>query len=61
MKPVSNTMNPNPSHNQRNGTTQQLQGRLNVKVRHKQEGTYLRVILDKMGGISLNFMPREQL
>ena len=61
MKPFCNEMNPNPSHNQRNGTTQHLQGRLNAKVGHKQEGTWLRVILDKMGGVSLNFVPREEL
>jgi len=54
-------MNPNPSHNRRNDTTQYLQGRLNVKVGHKQEVTWLRFILDKMGGVSLNFVPREEL
>jgi len=53
-------INPNPSHNQRNGTTWHLQRRLNVKICHEQEGTWLRVILDKMGGVSLNFVPREQ-
>jgi len=56
-----NKMNPNPSHNQRNGTTQHLQRRLNVKVGHKQEGTWLSVILDKMGCVSLSFMPREEM